>query len=136
MPKRFRGTRAAGLLSAVFGLAFFLAFMLFATQISVRLYASATITDDAYRAARVVAGESVQGQGPVGVAAAMEAQSTRLRDRYGTLTPEITWGPLDGDQVVLTLTVHPNGELIGGLDGLLGFDKIQRTVRVHREVGP
>ena len=136
MPKRFRGTRAAGLLSAVFGLALFLAFMLFATQISVRLYASATVTDDAYRAARVVAGGSVQRQGPVGVAAAMEAQSTRLRDRYGTLTPEISWGPLDGDQVVLTLTVHPNGELIGGLDGLLGFDTIQRTVRVHREVGP
>jgi hypothetical protein len=124
------------LLSAVFGLAFFLAFMLFATQISVRLYASATITDDAYRAARIVAGESVQRQGPDGVAAAMDAQSTRLRDRYGALTPEITWGPLDGEQILLTLTVHPQGELIGGLDGLLGFDTIERTVRVHREVGP
>jgi hypothetical protein len=136
MPERFRGTRGAGLLSAVFGLAFFLAFMLFATQISVRLYASATITDDAYRAARVVAGESVQRQGRDGVAAAMEAQSARLRDRYGALTPEIKWGPLDGDQILLTLTVHPRGELVGGLDGLLGFDTIQRTVRVHREVGP
>jgi hypothetical protein len=124
------------LLSAVFGLAFFLAFMLFATQISVRLYASATITDDAYRAARIVAGESVQRQGPDGVAAAMDAQSARLRDRYRPLTPEITWGPLDGDQILLTLTVHPQGELIGGLDGLLGFDTIERTVRVHREVGP
>jgi hypothetical protein len=136
MLERLRGTRAAGLLSAVFGLAFFLAFMLFATQISVRLYASATITDDAYRAARIVAGGAVQRQGPNGVAAAVEAQSARLRDRYGALTPEIVWGPLDGDQIVLSLTVHPNGELIGGLDGLLGFDSIQRTVRVHREVGP
>jgi hypothetical protein len=124
------------LLSAVFGLAFFLGFMLFATQISVRLYASATVTDEAYRAARVVAGESVQRQGPDGVAAAMEAQSTRLRDRYGTLTPEIAWGPLDGDQIVLTLRLHPHGELIGGLDRLLGFDKIERTVRVHRETAP
>ncbi len=136
MLERLRGTRAAGLLSAVFGLAFFLAFMLFATQMSVRLYASATVTDDAYRAARIVAGESVQRQGPDGVAAATEAQSARLRDRYGKLTPEITWGPLDGDQIVLTLTVHPHGELIGGLDRLLGFHEIQRTVRVHREVGP
>ena len=136
MPERFRRARGVGLLSAVFGLAFFLAFMLFATQISVRLYASATITDDAYRAARVVAGDSVQRQGRDGVAAAMEAQSARLRERYDALTPEITWGPLDGDQILLTLTVHPRGELIGGLDGLLGFDTIQRTVRVHREVGP
>ena len=136
MLERLRGTRAAGLLSAVFGLAFFLAFMLFATQISVRLYASATITDDAYRAARIVAGGSVQRQGPDGVAAAVEAQTARLRDRYGALAPEIAWGPLDGDQVVLTLTVFPHGELIGGLDGLLGFDSIQRTVRVHREAAP
>lgn len=136
MLDRFRGTRGAGVLSALFGLTFFLAFMLFATQISVRLYASSTITDDAYRAARVVAGEAVQRQGPDGVAAAMEAQSTRLRDRYSTLAPEITWGPPDAEQIVLTLTVHPRGELIGGLDRLIGLDTIERTVRVHREVAP
>ena len=136
MIERLRGTRGAGVLSAMFGLAFFLAFMLFATQISVRLYASPTITDDAYRAARVVAGESVQRQGPDGVAAVIEAQSARLRERYNALAPEITWGPIDVDQITLTLTVHPHGELIGGLDGLLGFDTIRRTVRVHREVGP
>ena len=136
MIERFRGTRGAGLFSAVFGLAFLLAFMLFATQISVRLYASSTIADDAYRSARIVAGGAVQRQGATGVALAMEAQSARLRDRYRDLVPEITWGPPDADQIVLTLTVHPRGELIGGLDNLLGFDTIERTVHVHRETSP
>ena len=136
MITRCREARGVGLLSAVFGLAFFLAFMLFATQISVRLYASSTITDDAYRSARIVAGDAVQRQGASGVAAAMEAQSARLRVRYGKLTPKISWGPPDADQITLTLTVHPRGEVIGGLDRLLGFDAIERTVRVHRETSP
>jgi len=132
-PRRERGV---GVLSSTFGLAFFLGFLLFATQLTLRLYTSSTLAADAYRAARLVAGDGVQRAGPAAVQAAMGSEEARLARRYGPGRLRVTWDATDATDVVLTVSLRPDGELVGGLDRILGFTTITRTARVHREVVP
>ena len=134
--RRLEGERAVGVLSTVFGLTFFLAFLLFATQLSLRLYESSLLGSDAYRAARVVAADRVQKGGPDAIAAAIASQTIYLANRYQADRPEIRWGDPAGDDVVVSVTIHPHGELLAGLDGLLGVSTLHRTARVHRESEP
>ncbi len=134
--RRLRGDSAVGVLSTVFGLTFFLGFLLFATQLSLRLYESSSLGSDAYRAARIVAGDAIQRAGPAAVAAAIAEQTAVLAHRYQASKPEIRWGDPTADDVVLEITIHMHGELVTGLDGVLGLASIHRTARVHREIEP
>lgn len=136
MRRRFGNDRGVGVLSTVFGLTFFLGFLLFATQLCLRLYQSSMLDADAYQAARAVARDAVQRGGPAAIAAAMAAQTTRLEERYRSARPSIQWSDAMANDVVVDITIHPPSEVVTGLDSALGLTSIHRTARVHRETEP
>ena len=128
--------RGVGVFSTVFSLTIFLGFLLFATQLSLRLYQSSTLGADAYRSARAVADGSVQRSGPAIITAVMARETARLQSRYGADGAVVRWGDSATADVLLEVTIHPRNELLGGLDGVLGLRAIHRTARVHRETEP
>ena len=121
----------AGVLSTSFGVGVFLAFVLFAVQLLINLYAASVVTSVAYDAARRVA---VAGTSPPNEAdeRAAEDHARELLGRYGR-TASFDWS--HDDPAVVKLHVHvTNPRLLAvGLDQLVGLDVIDRTVLVRIE---
>lgn len=135
MTGRAAGDRGAGLLATTFGLAMFLGFVLFATQLTVNLLARTAVTAETLDAARRVARASVQTAGPDAVRAAQAAELARLRDRFSRFDPDPDLAFVDDPTfVVLTVAVDHPEPVLAGLDRALGLGTIERTVRVRREV--
>jgi hypothetical protein len=120
------GEAGAGLIGTIAGVTVFLAFLLFAVQLLFNLYAASAVTTAAYDAARVVAGS--EGGGSTATA------ETRARQVLGRYADRVTfeWA-VDADDVALRVRATNPSFLLPALGGLLGFDEIDRTVRVRVE---
>lgn len=123
--------RGSGLIGTVAGITVFLAFLLFAVQLLVNLYSASVVTSAAYDAARRVA---VGGEHPPS-AASLGAAEEHARGLIGAPGDDavLTWDLSDPDVVALRIEVANPRVLLGGLGGALGFDTVDRTVRVRTE---
>ncbi|MGZ4709009.1 MAG: hypothetical protein ACXWBN_09760 [Acidimicrobiales bacterium] len=114
----------------------FLAFLLFAVQLLIDLYATSTATSAAFDGARLVAGSRTDHATPDSVARAQAEAERRMRDELGELGDRVTfdWTGSDGDVVAVRVQGPAPRFLLPGLGGPLGFDTIDRTARVRVEV--
>jgi hypothetical protein len=114
--------RGSGLVSTLTGVAMFLAFVLFASQLCLHLYASSTVGAVTADAATLVAHGSA---GPAGA----EARARELLGASGTRA-RFDWSGSTSEFVVLRVTT-PSPRILAAMPGL---DEVDRTVRVRREV--
>lgn len=112
-------------ISAVFGVAIFLGFLLLATQVLLHLYATSTVSAAIFDAARMVAGEDALSCG---------AARDHARDLMGTYGGDVTIGcATDADNVVMTAVGPSPAPLIAGFGTLTGVDTVEREVRIRVE---
>jgi len=117
--------RGAGLIGTIAGVTVFLAFLLFAVQLLFNLYATSAVTAAAYDAARVVAGSAG------GDVARAEDHARQVLGRYAERVT-FQWS-VDADTVALRVTAENPIFLLPAVGGAVGFDEIDRTVRVRVE---
>lgn len=132
--ERYRDEGGAGLVGTFAGVVVFIVFLLFAVQLLFNLYATSAVTAAGLDAARVVAGQQVDHSSAAAVQAARqraEAKARSVLGRYGDRV-SFDWS-VDGDLVRLRLRVTNPRLLLGGLDRAIGFDTIDRTVKVRVE---
>ena len=123
--------RGAGLVGTVAGVTVFLAFLLFAVQLLANLYSTSVVTSAAHEAARMVATDPRPLGDPAQLARA-EAHARQLLGRYGDRAA-LEWDLSDPEVVGLRVVVDNPRFLFAALDGALGFDTVDRTVRVRVE---
>ena len=107
------------------GFAIFLVTLLFAAQVTVRLYATSAVTSAALRAAQTVA------QAPV-PELEVAAAETAARDQLGAFASarvSFVWKEVDASRIVLRVVAR-SPEF---LPGLAGWSSITRTVTVRTE---
>lgn len=121
--------RGSGPISTVAGVTVFLALLFVAVQLLTNLYATSVVTAVAFDAARVVAGAEAGGQPEA--AARAEADARRLLGRYSDRV-SFDW-QVDGDVVALRVRAYNPRLVLPALPGALGFDDVDRTVRVRLE---
>lgn len=132
--RRLRTEAGTGLIGSAAGVAVFLAFLLFAVQFSVNLYATSSVNAAGYDAARTVASRRVDHRDPASLQAAqLEAERT-LRQLLGQVGREadVSWS-VDPDAVRLRLVVDAQGILPSGLARETGLRTIDRTFVVRVE---
>jgi hypothetical protein len=105
--------------------------LLFAVQVLFNLYATSAVTAAAFDGARLAAGAG-------GDRAAAEAHVHEVLGGYADRPGfELTWGEDPaGDDVVLTVRAENPGFLPRAVRAPIGFDTIERTVRVRIERAP
>lgn len=119
-----------GIISAVFGVAIFLGFVLLASQVLLDLYTRSVITSAATRGAEIVAAAN----GGTAAEPLADATVERLLGRdasQATLSWQVT-----STEVALTVRLTTPSLLPVALGGPLGLDRITRTVVVAREALP
>jgi hypothetical protein len=121
---RLRGDAGSGVVSALAGVAAFLAFLLLAAHVIIGLYAVSVVTDAAPTGARAVAGAASSGDDEAAAAA-----EVKIRAALGGMgaDAEIRWH-LGADSVGVTVRVERPG-LVPVLPGRV----IERTVTARRE---
>ena len=132
---RVRGDAGTGLIASFAAVIVFLAFLLFAVQLLVGLYATTTVTSAAFDGARMVAGSRADHHDPVALAGAEAAADARIRSELGTFgrAVDIDWRGSD-DQVVQVRVVGDAPRFLWpGLQDTVGAGHIDRTVRVRVE---
>lgn len=119
-----------GIISAVFGVAIFLVFVLFASQVLLNLYTRSVVTSAATRGAEVVAaangGPSAEPLADATVERLLGQDASRA-----TLTWQVT-----STEVALTVRLTTPTLLPVAFSGPLGLDRITRTVVLAREALP
>lgn len=120
------GEEGSGPVSAIFGVAVFLGFLLFAVQVTTHLWATSAVTAAAFDAARLVAGERSV------TTTAAESHLQTVLGEYGQRV-SADWSASTPDQVVLRVQGPTPAALVASVGRLAGIDRIDRTVRVHRE---
>jgi hypothetical protein len=133
--RRIIGDGGTGLIGSISGVLVVLAFVLFAVQLLMNLYTTSVVTSAGYEGARAVAGQRVDHADPRSVAEARlraEARVRQLLGRYGDRV-ELDWSGSTPDTVVLRLRAQNQRFLLPGLGAHLGFDQVDRTVRVRVE---
>ena len=116
--------RGVGILSSVFGLLFFLIFMLLAVQILWSLYATTVVTGAAYDAGRTAARTGDPGAGVA-----------RFENTIGTYDAEVSIVVPDGAGVVtVTITGENPTVLPARFASVLPFGSIDRTIEIRNEV--
>jgi len=132
---RGTGERGAGLVSTIAGVAVFLAFLLFAVQLLMNLYATSAVTDAAWDGARHAAGARVDHRDPAAVTAAEAMAEARMRAELGRFAERVTFDWSGTDAEVIAIRVRGTTPRFGlpGLAGPLGFDAIDRSVQVRVE---
>lgn len=123
--------QGAGVVGAIGGVTVFFALLLVAVQLLFNLYATTVVTAVAFDAARVVAGADVGTDGD-GRQAVAEASARRLLGRYGRRVT-FDWRQSDDDTVVLRVRADNPSFVVRSWADSLGFDHIDRTVRVRVE---
>ncbi len=116
--------------TAVFGVAMFLFFLLFASQVLLHLYATSIVTSAAFATATRVAAEDV-GCGPGGATAEQVA-----RDRlgaYGQRPSLVVACTVDGEDTVVTIQAPSPARGLSTVGYGLSLDAIERTARVRTE---
>ena len=124
-----------GLVGAVAGVVVFLAFLLFAVHLVISLYATSTVTSNAYDAARAVAAADIDHGDAAAVAAAQRQAELDVRANLGDYAERVEpfdWSGTDGDVVRLRIRADNPSFLIYATGGL-GLDAIDRTVTVRVE---
>ncbi|MGH9186651.1 MAG: hypothetical protein ACRD0U_12685 [Acidimicrobiales bacterium] len=128
-PSTEEGDHGAGLIGTIAGVTVFLAFLLFAVQLLVNLYAASAVTSVGFDAVRRVASAPDRGE-----LARIEAEA-RIRQSLGRAYGDIQldWDLSDPDVVRLRVRAENPNFLPAGLDGPLPFDAVDRdfTVRVE-----
>lgn len=105
-PSRPATDRGAGLLSSLFGVVFFLGFLLLATQVTVNLMTASAVVDEAHRSATAIARAA-------GDAAEVERQRTRLTRRFAPTDPAATVAvDVSDHHVTVTVRLRPSRPLI------------------------
>ena len=132
---RARGDDGTGLIATFAGLVVFLAFLLFAVQLLVDLYASTATTSAAFDGARLVAGSRSRHDDPAALATAEHEAESRVRSQLGAFGRMVTldWTGTDADSVQLRVRGRAPRFLWPGLQSALGVDEVDRTVRVRVE---
>jgi hypothetical protein len=130
-----RGSRGASQLGTIAGFVVFLAFMLLAVQVLLGLFHRSIVTSAAHEAARVVASRDVDQRDAAAVATARARGERRARQLLGRSGDdlELDWSDSDTDTVVLHVWATSPRVLLPGLQTQLGFDHVDRTVRVRVE---
>lgn len=127
-----KGEGGVGLLSTVVGVFVFLLLLLVAVQVLYNLYATSAVTAATYDGARLAAGADAGGE-PRARAEA-EAHVRSVLGGYGRDRIELEWqDDPAGRDVVLTVVARNPSFLPSALRAPLGFDRIERTVRVRIE---
>jgi hypothetical protein len=123
-----------GLISSVAGIVVFLAFLFFAVQLLYNLYATSVVTATAYDSARDVAARNVDHDDPAAVRSAQRQAERELHQRLGRYADrvDVDWSASDATTVRLHVSAR-NPDLLFHSAGLLGFDRIDRTVTVRIE---
>ena len=112
----------------------FLVFLLFAVQLLFNLYATSAVTAAGLDAARVVAAHQVDHTSATAVQSAEQEAEARARSVLGRYGQQVSFGWIvDGESVQLRLHVTNPRVFFGALAQTLGFDTIDRTVRVRVE---
>ncbi len=133
--RRLGGDAGTGLIATFAAVIVFLAFLLFAVQLLVGLYATTAVTSAAFDGARMVAGSRTDHDDPAAVAGSRMAAEIRMRAELGAFgrTVHFDWSGSD-DQVVQVRVVGDGpGFLWPGLGDVAGARHIDRTVRVRVE---
>ncbi|CAN5280427.1 hypothetical protein BH18ACT4_BH18ACT4_02460 [soil metagenome] len=104
--------------------------MLFAVQLLTNLYSTTVVTGAAHEAASMVA--TAPNPDDTTTMAQAEDHARQLLGAYGT-GAQFTWDRSDPDVVALRVEVDNPRFLFDALDGALGFDTVDRTVRVRVE---
>jgi hypothetical protein len=134
--QRARGEAGTGLISTIAGVTVVLGFLLFATQLMVNLHGTTVVTGAAVDAARIAAGaDSIDpntGTPRPGATAEASRYARRLMGSVGD-DAELTWG-VDGDHLTLRVVARNPRIVVPALGGMLGFDVVDRTVRVRLEI--
>jgi Flp pilus assembly protein TadG len=131
-PRRLRDDSGAGLISTASGVLVVIAFLMFAVQLLFGLYASTVVTAVANDAARRAATAGAPDR------AVIVDDARRGLGRVGD-TATFRWSDADqdgdgvADTVVLTVVAHPPRFVPPSIGGLVGLDRIERTVRVRAE---
>ncbi len=133
--RRLHGDPGTGLIATFAAVIVFLAFLLFAVQLLVHLYATTSVTSAAFDGARMVAGSRTDHGDPTAVAAARGAAEVRMRDELGSFgrTVHFDWSGSDTQVVQVRLVGDAPGFLWPGLGDVAGARHIDRTVRVRVE---
>jgi hypothetical protein len=124
-----------GLISTIAGVAVFLAFLLFAVQLLMNLYATSAVTDAAWDGARHVAGARVDHSDAIAVAAAEATAEVRMRAELGRFADRVIFDWSATGVEVVSVRVRGTTPRFGlpGLSGPLRFDVIDRSVHVRVE---
>ena len=138
-PRRPTSPREAGqgLVGSVAAVGVFLGFLFLAIHIVISLYATSTVTGQAYDAARRVAAAEVDHSDPGAVAAARrraEADARHSLGRYASRVEPFDWSGSDADVVRLRIRAR-NPSFLAFATAPLGVEQIDRTVSVRVE-GP
>ncbi len=124
---RLREERGAGLISSVAGLTVFLAFLLFAAQVLVHLFATSFVNAAAFDAARIAS-----GAGQVSEAAArahgMEVLGS-FASRVSTFSVSV-----GAEQVTVHVEAQSPALLPAAFGRAVGSSSINRTVTLRREL--
>jgi len=126
----FSGDAGSSPVTAVFGVAMFLFFLLFASQVLLHLYATSIVTSAAFATATRVAAEDV-GCGPGGATAEQIARG-RLGG-YGRRASLVVGCTVDGADTVVTIQAPSPARGLSTIGYGLSLDAIERTARVRTE---
>jgi hypothetical protein len=124
------GEAGSSPITAVFGVAMFLFFLLLASQVLLHLYATSIVTSAAFATATRVAAEDV-GCGPGGATAEQIARS-RLGG-YGQRADLVVGCAVDGEDTVVTIQAPSPARGLSTVGYGLSLDAIERTARVRTE---
>jgi hypothetical protein len=116
------------------GVLVFLLLLLVAVQVIYNLYATSAVTAAAFDGARLAAGSGAGSGSAGGGGGEAEARQhvKAVLGEYGAERVDVSFTP-DPDDVVLTVTADNPSFLPPALRRPLGFDRIERTVRVRIE---
>jgi hypothetical protein len=133
--RRLHGDPGTGLIATFAAVIVFLAFLLFAVQLLVRLYATTSVTSAAFDGARMVAGSRTDHGDPAAITAAHTAAEARMRSELGSFgrTVHFDWSGSDAQVVQVRLEGEAPGFLWPGLGDIAGARHIDRTVHVRVE---
>jgi hypothetical protein len=130
-----RPDRGAGLIGSIAGVTVFLAFLLFTVQLLMNLHTTSMVSSAAHEAARTVAQAALASGDDPALADARtrgEQQARTLLGEFGHRV-RFDWSASTADTVVLRVRAEALRFTIPGLPASLGFDRVDRTIRVRVE---
>ena len=127
MMSRLRDESGVGAVSSVAGLTAFLAFLLFAAQVLVHLFATSYVNAAAFDAARLASGSAAVSQG------AARAHGLEVLGSYASRVSafSVSVGP---EQVTVHVQAQSPALLPTAFGRVVGVSSIDRTVTLRREV--